>query len=638
MSNDPEIRYKISGTVDTKPADKTVSLMDRLRGQAKGIKDAYSAAGGGMAGMFQAVSVGAANAAGAIAAVTAAFTAAAKAVVNYAGAEMRLTKLDVALAKRGQLTDEYREKLHALSNELSRQTTIDNDDWIEALTKLTQYGSNENTIERDAEAVKNLAGLLGRDLVGAAQEWGRVMQGNFQSLARHGLVLDENATKSQKLQQAFVFLAKAGGGQLEAQNETLIGQWNRFKNGVGDMLEVTGAMVSSLGIVQKVLYGLGTSMTWVSDRLYALFGVATSRTNIYNDAVLALKVTEEEAAAAKAKYAEALKGVQQQLDATTAALTAQSDAARAQASIEDELTTKRATRDKARISLLEKSGALTKEQADYQRALVDAAATEEKHTRSLEVAKAEEEMIQARIELIDEETRAIVERAAARREEADRIGEYVSSFQPKLKKAAAEASYWASQATEFRNNSGGYTNAELGINEDSYASTRMRTRIVGDMIAERQRAAEENYTRLADEFREGRSQFDLTAVAEAPEAERQASEFATRSYGVRSQLEGTLDRLKLRTTGETRGRQFERETEMLNSPLSQFASGPGGVRSAANDGAFAEMVADSGRRIQLIQQMVGLSNAETERFRKLAESLNRRLQAIEGTINSTRNP
>ncbi len=181
------------------------------------------------------------------------FVLAKKSLDEFAEGEVRLNKLAQALAQTGQFSEGYVDRLREMAQELQSATGIANQEWIGVLTRLSQFGADRNTIGMNVEAVKNLAGILGGDLQSAAMMVARAMQGNFDMFSRYGIVLDDNASQTEKLNQLYMELAKRGGGQLEAATNTLSGKYRELKNNTSDLLEAIGSQIAQSGVLQRLL-------------------------------------------------------------------------------------------------------------------------------------------------------------------------------------------------------------------------------------------------------------------------------------------------------------------------------------------------------------------------------------------------
>jgi hypothetical protein len=202
-----------------KALEANAKAAEKLNEAAKDVVPGLGAVEGALGKMAG----GATVASVAIGATAAAVGLAAESVREFMGVETAFAKLDSALARSGQLTDEYRAKLAEMASELQKSTGKDDDEWLGVLTKLTQFGANSSNIDGAAEAVKNLAGILDGDLQSASMMVSKALQGQFDLFGRYGLRVAETGTQTQKLNQLFEQLAKRGGGQLEAQMQTISG-------------------------------------------------------------------------------------------------------------------------------------------------------------------------------------------------------------------------------------------------------------------------------------------------------------------------------------------------------------------------------------------------------------------------------
>lgn len=223
--------------------------------------------GGGMGGLMAAGRTLGAGAGVAIGGATAAIGAASKALQDYATAEERIVRLEAAMAQHGLLSDENRAKFQGLAGDLEKVTAIGKGDWISVLQRLVQFGANGDNMEKAAEGVKNLAGIMDGDLQSAALAVGKALNGNYESFTRLGIQFDDHMSQAEKLDKLWVELAQRGGGQLEAQADTLTGSFRRLKNGTSDIFETYGGLIARSYALKEVMYGLGTSLSWVADKI-----------------------------------------------------------------------------------------------------------------------------------------------------------------------------------------------------------------------------------------------------------------------------------------------------------------------------------------------------------------------------------
>jgi hypothetical protein len=209
-------------------------------------------------------------ASGPLGAVAAGFTAVGSAIMyarhavhEFMGAQEVIAKFDAALAQTGQLTEEAREQFQALAEVLQNETTVSGEAWIAVMTKLVQQGVRTDDLERYAQGVKNLAGIMGGDIETAAHVMTRAMNGNMGFLRRYGITVDETASQAKQLDQVFQQLAQRGGGQMEVTARTLSGQWRSFKNDLDDISKGVGNFIAETGVLQGTAGMLKTSFEWI---------------------------------------------------------------------------------------------------------------------------------------------------------------------------------------------------------------------------------------------------------------------------------------------------------------------------------------------------------------------------------------
>jgi hypothetical protein len=164
------------------------------------------------------------------------------------------------------LSDENRRRFQELASDQERLTAIGKGEWLNVIQRLTQFGASAGQMDQAVEGVKNLAGILDGDLQTAALHIGKALEGDFVGLSRIGIQFDEHMTQAQKLSRLWEELAARGGGQLEAQADTLGGSFRRLKNGIADVSVSVGHMIADVVPVQAVMYGLGTSLSWLAEK------------------------------------------------------------------------------------------------------------------------------------------------------------------------------------------------------------------------------------------------------------------------------------------------------------------------------------------------------------------------------------
>jgi hypothetical protein len=287
---DPEVRIKIKA--DGEQAKKTFADFAReIPGVGKAL-DLLKNPVVALTGLFTALAAGIRSS-----------------IKEFAQAEVQSARLDAALARSGQLTDQYRESLHDLAAQMQRTTGVADDDWLEVLRKLTQFGATESTIGQAAEAVKNLAGIMDGDLAGAATMVGKALQGNFTMFSRLGI-------EAKNTTDLFKELSEKGAGQLEARSETLIGSWGRLKNATSDLFEAIGGLINRSGLLKGTLDTIINATEWWTDLLGQSIPRVKGLTNAVDDQAAAqaeAAIATKANAAANADLDERLKSITKNL-------------------------------------------------------------------------------------------------------------------------------------------------------------------------------------------------------------------------------------------------------------------------------------------------------------------------------------
>ena len=317
---------------------------------------------GQLLGSIPGVSAGLGAVATAAGAIGLAMAGAAKAIHEFAQAEQGIAKLDAALSNFGQLNEANREKLQGLAADLQKATAIADDQWIDVLTKLVQFGSKPETIGMDVEAVKNLAGVVG-DVGTATNLYTRALQGNFEMLGRYGL-------KVKDLDELQRVAAERGGGLLESRAHTMAGQFAALKNSVADAFEAIGQGIAKTGLLQVALL--------------AASGVASSFAERFGTAYDSLTSFNRETAGAAEALATYKAQAQQVLDLTARHIEQLREEGKLlgeKQQILDQLTDKRAAMAIAQIDLEAATGRISPQQAIASKAGIRFQAAKEKIER-----------------------------------------------------------------------------------------------------------------------------------------------------------------------------------------------------------------------------------------------------------------
>lgn len=234
-------------------------------------------------------------------ALTVAFSAAKRAIMDFAAAEEQVASLDAALARNAILTDAYRARLQELAGEMEDVSAIADDEWLGVLTRLTQFGVGPEGIDRAVETVKNLAGVVG-DLNTATELYVRALSGSWDLFRRYGIQIDATASQTEKLNQLMQRAAELGGGMMEARAQSLTGQLRRVELEVGNLIKTAGGLYVLWTGMGQTLRGLNEILDYWSDKL----GFVIPKLDGITNAAKSNRAALEEAEAAARRYSDAL--------------------------------------------------------------------------------------------------------------------------------------------------------------------------------------------------------------------------------------------------------------------------------------------------------------------------------------------
>lgn len=183
-----------------------------------------------------------------------------KSLVEFGAEQEKVFALDATLATRGILSDDFRNRLQRLSQELQDTTKIDSGVFLESMQRLVSAGADSSNIDRLLEGVVNLAGATGRDIPEASLLMQRAMQGNFEMLRRVGLNFEKTGDQAKDMDRLLQLVAERGAGVLQAKGESL----NGTVRGLG--LAFADAMKSSGNWLDSTLHltsAIATLTEWV---------------------------------------------------------------------------------------------------------------------------------------------------------------------------------------------------------------------------------------------------------------------------------------------------------------------------------------------------------------------------------------
>jgi len=305
-----------------------------------------------------------ASTAGILTAAGGAAAAAAKGLREYASAQRASAALDAALATRGQLVEDYRQKVHALAQEFASATAMPKQVWIEALTDLTQAGANSSNIEKLSKGIEDLAGIMNGNVPRASLAMQKAMQGNFENLREWGIVVPEAATLAQKLDSALQQAADKGANQLRSRSQTLSGQFENLKNASFDLLGVLGGFTARSPLVQ----GFFEFATKGAEKLVQVLGGSVPPMVNFNNRVADAARMLQEARQSAAHAVREFNSIEQASNRAAQALQRQRQASEQLRRTQDELADSQLQLQLAQIDEAVRTGRMSERQGIMARA------------------------------------------------------------------------------------------------------------------------------------------------------------------------------------------------------------------------------------------------------------------------------
>lgn len=474
---------------DLQQQQQATGFLDSIIGKGREIADVYQQAGGGIGGFLAAMSTGAAKGAAAIAGLA---FGAKKALDAYAHTQVEVRRLDQALANNGLLTDANRKKYQQLAQTLENETAVSFDSWLEVIRQLTQQGTTPETIDRDSKAVKSLVGIYGT-AEQAAMAWGKALHGQFDIMREHGIIVDQNASNAEKLNQAYEEIVRRGGGQLEAQAETLTGAWNRLSLGGQALLRSMGGIIGETGLLQRLLYGLGTSAQWVA----GIFSQTLPAADGLKNGIRKLAHETKSAREQQRELGEALDLQKRKFEEASYSASGFRDAVRSVHRAQQEIADAEYAAALAEVDIAEKSGRITGSRAIQIRAQLEATKAAEDKRRADEAARAQIEADQQAIQTAQQEVQTIEKKIAAAEKQLVAAREY-EQVQARLQSAQAAID----KALEDATSHGLVGLTGQSVDDLVFASRKNAglDRIMTDLLAARAAAAGKSPAQIQEEI------------------------------------------------------------------------------------------------------------------------------------------
>lgn len=176
-------------------------------------------------------------------------------------ANLATVKLQNTLDKMPKLAGENAKQFTDLADAIQAKTAADGDQIVAAEAMLGTFNLTAQEIKGITPLVVDYARKFGVDMVDAATQVGKALDGNVGALKRNGVSIDEVMFKTDKYGAVQQALSSQVGGFAEAEGATFAGSLQRMKNELGDLSEGVGkgavdAFTTMFGVVDKAANAL----------------------------------------------------------------------------------------------------------------------------------------------------------------------------------------------------------------------------------------------------------------------------------------------------------------------------------------------------------------------------------------------
>lgn len=176
---------------------------------------------------------------------------AAKAYENQVRAELLLQN---TIQNMPKLAGESAEQFYELARAIQAKTVAGDEEVISAMAMLGTFQLTAAEIKNITPLVVDYARKFDVDLVSAATQVGKALDGQMGALKRNGVSIDEALFKTDRYAAVQQALSNQVGGFAEEEAKTFTGQIQQMKNQLGDIVEEIGS-----GVVPA----FGTMLGWV---------------------------------------------------------------------------------------------------------------------------------------------------------------------------------------------------------------------------------------------------------------------------------------------------------------------------------------------------------------------------------------
>jgi hypothetical protein len=207
-----------------------------------------------------------------------------KAIDEFMKQEEAEHALAGAMLNVGDYTKAAHAELVRYAEQLQQTTVFADDVTLATMANLKAYGMNNEELKKAVQATLDLASAKRMDLWAASELVGKAFVGETGTLARYGIVIDDNISRGEKFAAVLKTINERFGGRAAMEIETYAGQWKVLKNTWSDILEtvgyallkaleaLTGQLALDVAMFQKLISTIAGGLATVYDLMSLLPG------------------------------------------------------------------------------------------------------------------------------------------------------------------------------------------------------------------------------------------------------------------------------------------------------------------------------------------------------------------------------
>mgnify|MGYP000902693176 CR=1 FL=1 len=174
------------------------------------------------------------------------------------------TALGNALADVGPGSTRITQSLLDQAGALQQVTRFSDEAIVRGQTFAAAFIKNEDVLKKVTVAATDMATGLGVDLLTAFELLTKASQGHTETLARYGIIIDENIPKSEKFAAVLAQVAERFSGRAIADARTYSGEVTKLGNAFGEVEEALGRVITSSSAATQTMADLATVLNGVA--------------------------------------------------------------------------------------------------------------------------------------------------------------------------------------------------------------------------------------------------------------------------------------------------------------------------------------------------------------------------------------